>query len=133
MENGNGDIGHDIDEAGFIIDRFFTPRFLAILIVGTKKLYIFIRHGPAKVIALYLFTADLPQEVDLGLRFRPFGQGMDPQFLSHEDDGLEDAAALFIKIAQKGHVDLEFVEMVVMQDVERRIGTAEVVEPDLIA
>ena len=47
---------------------------------------------------------------------------MDAQFLGHED-----AAALFIEIAQKGHVDLEFIEMIVMQDVERRIGTAEVV------
>ena len=53
---------------------------------------------------------------------------MDAQFLGHED-----AAALFIEIAQKGPVDLEFIEMIVMQDVERRIGTAEVVEPDLIA
>ena len=133
MKDSHRNIGHDIDEASLIIDRFFPPRFLAVLIVFTKNLYIFIRHGLSPIIALYLFTTNGLQKVDLGLRFCPFGQGMDAQFLGHEDDSLEDTAALFIEIAQKGHVDLEFIKMVVMQYVERRIGTAEVVEPDLIA
>ena len=133
MKDSHRDIGHDIDEASLIIDRFFPPRFLAVLIVLTKDLYVFIRHGLSPIIALYLFTTNGLQKVDLGLRFCSFSQGMDTQFLGHEDDSLEDAAALFIEIAQKGHVDLEFIEMIVMQDVERRIGTAEVIEPDLIA
>ena len=99
VKDSHGYISHDVDEARLIIDRFFPPRFLTVLIVLTKNLYVFIGHGLAKIIALYLFTANLLQEIDLGLRLCPFGQGMDTQFLGHEDDGLEDAAALFIEIA----------------------------------
>ncbi len=36
VKDSHRDIGHDIDEARLIIDRFFPPRFLAVLIVLTK-------------------------------------------------------------------------------------------------
>ena len=67
------------------------------------------------------------------LRLRTLGQHVDAHLLSHQDDGTDDLPAVLVEVAQEALVDLELVELIVLQDVERGIGAAEVVEPDLIA
>lgn len=57
-------------------DVFFQARLKAPFKLAAEDVAVFIAHGLAEIIALDLFTAYGLQEIDLFLRFCPFGQGM---------------------------------------------------------
>ena len=58
---------------------------------------------------------------------------MNTERLGHQHNGTDDFPALLSEIAQQSLIDLEFIEMILLQNIERRIRTAEIIEPDLIA
>ena len=61
------------------------------------------------------------------------GECLDAEVLGHADDRADDAARLLGEAAQKAHVELDEVDRVILEDVQRGVAAAEVVEPDLIA
>ena len=67
------------------------------------------------------------------LRLDALGKCLDAEVLGHGDDRTDDAARLLREVAQKAHVELDEVDRVVLEDVQRRVAAAEIVEPDLIA
>ena len=79
------------------------------------------------------FAADIAQKGVLFQCFDAFRQDMDAQVLGHIDDGFHDFLRTVGKIRQEGHVQLDGVELVVLEDGERRIAAAKVVHPDLVA
>ena len=80
-----------------------------------------------------LLTADVPKEGELFFRLNAFREGYNAEFLGHTDDGTDDRAAGLAHGGDEFHVDLKFVEFIVLQDVEGAIARAEVIHPNLIA
>lgn len=133
LEDSDRGIRDDVDEPCritglFLRQRLDLPARLAAVLAQQP-----IRQWAPIVVALDLLAAERAQEIDVLLRLRSLSQHVDAHLLGHQDDGADDLAAVLVEVAQEALVDLELVELVVLQDVERGIGAAEVVEPDLIA
>lgn len=56
---------------------------------------------------------------------------MDAQFLGHADDGRQDGATLPGERMQECHIEFQRMEMVILEDIQRGIAAAEIVEPDV--
>ena len=87
----------------------------------------------AVVVARLSPAADRGEELSMLLRLDALGKCLDAEVLGHGDDRTDDAARLLRGVAQKAHVELDEVDRVVLEDVQRRVAAAEIVEPDLIA
>ena len=76
----------------------------------------------AEQIALEAITADLVEEVGLNLRLHAFGQREHIDPIGHLDDTIDERPRLFaaLEVGQETHIDLNDVELIVFQDVERR-------------
>ena len=133
LEDGDRGIGDEIDEPccieGLLLwQGLDLPACLLELLAQEL-----VRHRTAVVIALDLLAADSAQEIDVFPCLCTLCQHVDAHLFGHQHDGADDLAAVLVEVAQESLVDLELVELVILQDVERGVGTAEVVEPDLIA
>ena len=87
----------------------------------------------AVVVALLSPAANRSEELSMLLRLDALGKCLDAEFLGHVDDRADDVARLLREAAQKAHVELDEVDRIVLEDVQRRVAAAEIVEPDLIA
>ena len=90
-------------------------------------------HRPAVVIALYLAAADFIQKRYLLRRLHTLRDGMNAQRLGHVRDAGQNFAALLVEIPEEIHVELDLIKFKIMQGVERRILTAEIIQPDLVS
>ena len=91
------------------------------------------RARRAVEVALLAPAANRSEEVGVFLCLHALGERLDAEVLGHADDRADDAARFLREAAQKAHVELDEVDRVILEDVQRGIAAAEVVEPDLIA
>ena len=91
------------------------------------------RHGFAVVPSLDFLASYGADKLQLLFRFHPFHQGVDADVLGHAYRGFDNALCFFRKAGEEGHIDLDFIEMVIFQHVQGRIAAAEVVHPHFIA
>ncbi len=84
------------------------------------------------MVALDFFTADIAKIGKLFLRLHTFCQRVDVNDLGHLYNGGHDAFGAQIERPQKAHVQLQLVKAKFLEDIQRRIGAAEVVHPYLI-
>ena len=91
--------------------------------------------GPAEQITLQAVAADLVQEVGLEARLHALGQGQHVDAVGHLDDAVDERPGLLavLQVGEEAHVELDDVELVILQDVQRRIPAAEVVQPQGVA
>ena len=54
---------------------------------------------------------------------------MDADVLGHAHRGLDNILSLLGETGEKGHVDFDFIEMVILQHVQGRVAAAEIVHP----
>ena len=83
--------------------------------------------------ALDFLAAHALQKLRLGPGFHSFCQGMDAQLLGHENDGTHDFPALVILVTLERHIQLQRIEPVRFQHIQRGIAAAEIIQPALIA
>ena len=135
IDGAEGDrrTGEDIDEAEFVVGKFFLTRFFAQVLVAAVDAEVIILHRTTVEVALDLFAADGAEEIHLFLRLGAFSERMDAEGFRHEDDGFDDFPALVIEIAQEGHIDLQFIEVEILQHIEGGVAASEVVHPALVA
>ena len=119
-----------IDEAGFIQEDGFWEGFEGQVPVTAVGPAFCSRQGPAEIIALEFFTADIPEKLSLFPGLHPFCQGVDSQFFGHPDNGRKDGTAFFGERMEKGHVQFQGMEVVILQHVQGRIAAAKIVQPD---
>ena len=91
------------------------------------------RARRAVEVALLASAANRSEEVGVFLCLHALGERLDAEVLGHADDRADDAARFLREAAQKAHVELDEVDRVILEDVQRGVAAAEVVEPDLIA
>ena len=128
-----GFVGDEIDFAGFRIvgGHFFIFHRDAL---GFDVLAHFLEgERAAEVVALDLFAADGFQEFVLFLCLHAFSEGADADILRHLHRGLDDVLGPLGEVGEEGHVDFEFVEVVILQRIERGVAAAEVVHPHLVS
>ena len=78
-----------------------------------------IGSGLPEKISLHFLTPDLAEKIHVLRRLHTLCQRMRADVLRHADGGGHDLPAHIGKLAQEFHVDLDIVEMVVLQYVER--------------
>ena len=83
--------------------------------------------------ALLAPAANRSEEVGVFRCLHALGERLDAEVLGHADDRADDATRFLGEAAQKAHVELDEVDRVILEDVQRGVDAAEVVEPDLIA
>lgn len=91
------------------------------------------RARRAVEVALLAPVANRREEVRVFLCLHTLRERLDAEVLGHADDRADDAARLLGEAAQKAHVELDEVDRVILEDVQRGVDAAEVVKPDLIA
>ena len=95
-------------------------------------------HGIGKglrlaiVVALRLLAADFLQEIHLLLRLDTLCQRFQAKALRHAHHRTDNDAGNFVQVREERHVNLEFVELVVLEGIQRRISTPEIVHPDFV-
>ena len=93
---------------------------------------LFIGHGPAEIIPLHFFAADIPEIAVMLLRLHALHQRMDIDVLGHLHDGGGDTLRPQIEGPEELHIQLDLVKGKLLEDIQGRIGAAEIVHPDLI-
>ena len=94
-------------------------------------------HGIGKglrlaiVVALRLLAADFLQEIHLLLRLDTLCQRFQAKTLRHAHHRTDNDAGNFVQVREERHVNLELVELVVLEGIQRRISAPEIVHPDL--
>ena len=84
-------------------------------------------------ISLCKLAADLLQESLVFRGFHPFGQGVDAQFSGDFHHRLHDPpvrAVVFIQIPQQVQIELDKVDIIPAEGIQRGVAAAEVVKPD---
>ena len=90
------------------------------------------KHRPSVIVALNPAAADLSEKRNLLCRFHSLSQRQHAQPFCHHHDGSDDLTAPVIEVAEKTHVDLDLIKMVVVKRRQRGVLASEVVHPDLI-
>ena len=98
--------------------------------LGTRAGY---RHGFAVIIALDPLATDFLEEGQLLSGLHALGKDMHAHAFCHQHDAGDDVAALRVEVLEETHVQLDEVETIGMEDVQRGILRAEIVEPDLVS
>ena len=133
VENGDrGRLVH-VDEPGLVEEFGIVAALQVQVVIQAVLLEVLAWNRFAIIVALYLLAADFPQEIALLLCLRAFSQRVDGEVLGHTDEVLEDLAAFRGEGMQELHIKLYRIEVVVLQDIERGIAAAEVVEQHGIA
>lgn len=86
-----------------------------------------------KVVALNLLAADLAQEFELFLCLHALCERPVADALVHRDDRDDDVARPLRVALEEGHVHLQDIEALILEELEARVPAAEIVHPDLIA
>ena len=133
VDDADGGRLADVDEAGLAEQQDLLHRLELHASLPAVCVAVSAGKGAAVVEALQFLAADIPQELGLLLRLDALGERVDAEFLGHAYDRGHDGAALLCEGMEECHVELERVEAVVLEHVERGIAAAEVVEPDLAA
>lgn len=94
---------------------------------------VIVGHWFSEVVALDFFASDALQEIELFFRLDAFSEYLHADFFGHADGAFDDALRFFGEVRQEFHIDLQFIEAVVLEDIQRGIAAAEVVHPDLEA
>ena len=132
-EQAQGQVRHHVLEPQLFITLAFQNGFSWNVPVSQVGHEGFIGLGTAEIEALDLFTAHFPEKLQLFPGFHTFRQSVDSQGFGHEDDGGDDLFAPGVQVAEKGLVDFDQVEMVIVEQVQGGIGTAEIIHPQLVA
>lgn len=103
IDGAEGDrrTGEDIDEAEFVVGKFFLTRFFAQVLVAAVDAEVIILHRTTVEVALDLFAADGAEEIHLFLRLGAFSERMDAEGFRHEDDGFDDFRLWSLKLRRK--------------------------------
>ena len=93
------------------------------------------RYRLAEEIALSLITAYHFQENKLFLCFNSLSQGLYPQLLSHIYNGGNYKLRLRVRIQslQEFHINLQYIKLIVLENIQGRIATAKVIHPYLVS
>jgi len=133
VDNADGCRLIDVDESGLAEQQGLLHRLKLHTALTAVCVAVSAGKGTAVIEALQFLAADIPQELGLLLCLDALGERVDAEFLGHAYDRGHDGAALLREGMEERHVELERVEAVVLEHVERGIAAAEVVEPDLAA
>lgn len=133
VDNADGCRLIDVDESGLAEQQDLLYRLELHTALTAVCVAVSAGKGAAVIEALQFLAADIPQELGLLLCLDALGERVDAEFLGHAYDRGHDGAALLREGMEERHVELERVEAVVLEHVERGIAAAEVVEPDFAA
>ena len=128
-EDGCRRISEHIDMACFFKDFFFCGSFEKEAFLSAVVHKGFIGHWFSHVVALDFFAAQRAEESCLFFCLHAFCQGMDGEGFRHEDEGAEDFLRLGREIFHEIHVQLQFIEVEILEDVQGRVTASKVIEP----
>ena len=126
-------VANHIGQSHLFIESIFHRCFHSQMTLETVLVTLLIGQRLPVVPALDFLAAHALQKLRLGPGFHPFCQGMDAQLLGHENDGTHDFPALVILVPLERHIQLQRIEPVRLQYIQRGIAAAEIIQPALIA
>ena len=98
-----------------------------------KGKYVLIYHRPSIVVPLNPAAPDLPEKRDLLPCLHSFCQRLHTEHSCHRHNRGDDLPASVIEVAEKAHVNLDHIKMIVVKGIQRGILVSEIIHPDLIA